>query len=185
MRKASPVKLVWALLIGVLVVVAMYLSAGFCLSLGWHLFHGNSISYAGWTIPVPKRYYVRQDRGFPSIWTLSPGAPAFHLAYGMLSFHSLPGPPHPFSRDKDYPKFEESMTQEATQSGYQPESKRVISIGDKTADCWLFARPRIQPKSLARCAVEDSNIYAFYEGDPRYLTDLFSILQGMVPSNAN
>jgi hypothetical protein len=180
-RRTIVVNLVRGLVIGVLFAIVMWLSVGFALSTGWHLLHGNSISYAGWKIPVPRGYYARQNRGVPFIWTLSLGAPVFRSQYGRLSFYSWQGPAHPFSRDKDYPGFEESVSQAAAESGHQLKSRRTISLGDKSVYCLEFARETRQPRSLVRCAVEKSIIYPFYEGDPRYLPDMFTIFQGMSP----
>jgi hypothetical protein len=172
------------ILIGTLCVVVMWLSFGSVVSFGWHLLRGSSISYAGWRIPVPKHYFAEQHRGMPSIWILSVGAPAFHLPSGTLTFRTWQGHPHPFSKEKDYLGFEEGLAQAAAESGHQFKSRQTISVGNRSVYCWEFARETEQPLLLLRCAFENSNIYAFYEGDPRYLPDIFGIIQGMHPEKS-
>lgn len=174
-----------AIFIAGFLVVLMYLSVGSIFSFGWHLFHQNSISYAGWLIPVPKRFYATQARGVPSIWTLSPGAPAFYLPYGRLSFYSLEPSQRPLARDRDYSAFDENLTQAASESGHRFKSRKTLAFGDKSAYCLAFTREKKQPLLLERCLVENSKISVFYEGDPRYLPDLFNILRGMSPKKTN
>jgi len=177
---ARHTKLVWNVLSGILAAAAVWLLFGLFLSFGWHVLHHDSISYLGWRIPVPKRSYVTHDRIGPSIWTLSPGAPLFNLPYGRITFDNWKTG-RPFSKDRDYPPFSEGVRQAAAQSGHQMKSTRAISLGQKSVYCVEFARERRQPISLMRCAIDDSDVLLFYEGDPRYIPDVFNTIRGMSP----
>src|SRR5712692_8769137 len=181
MRKVNQAKLALRLLIAALAAIGVCFLVVPLLGFGWQVLHGNSISYAGWRIPLPKGYYMTQERKGPAIWRLSLGAPAFDVPYGHFSFYSLGSPKPLFSAARDYRLFEETMVKEAVESGHHLESRQTLSIGDKSAYCLEFIRETKQPRSLARCAVENSNFYVFYEGDPRYLPGLRSLLQGMSP----
>ena len=169
----------------ILSAIALFLAAGFLLSSGWHLIHGRSISYAGWNIPVPRGYFVISHGGTPTMWRLAPGAPKFQIPYGALSFRNWTGSAHPFSREADYQSSEAAWSQAASESGHHLESSWQIPIQGKTGYCWEFTRKsRSQPRSLVRCAIEGSNIYLFYEGDPQYSRDVTAIMEGMSSENA-
>jgi hypothetical protein len=139
---------------------------------GWHAFHADYISYAGWKIPVPKSYYVRQGENGPAIWKLSFGAPFFDAPFSHVSFFST----KPFAGTSDTERFFQAVSETATEGGYQFKAKRMVSIGTKTASCFEFTRSGKQPRSLMRCATENDNIFPFFEGDARYIPELFSTL---------
>jgi hypothetical protein len=145
---------------------------------GWHLLHGDFISYGGWRIPVPKGFYVRKFEVGPTMWKTSLGIPLFNVPYGHISLFSRPAQ-QPFAYDRDYSRFETGIIQEAGQSGYQLESKRTISVGKNPGYCLEFTRSSGEPRSLVRCVIENSVVVLFYEGDPRYISDVFAVLQGM------
>lgn len=151
------------------------------LGYGWHLLHGNFILFAGWRIPVPNGYYVIEERKGPAMFRLSLGAPIFEVPFAHLSFYNFPSR-GVFLAENDYPLFEKTMVEEAIKSGYELQSRQTVSVGDKSAYCMDFTRSTKQPRSIARCAVENSKIFVFYEGDPRYLPDLRTTLQGIYPA---
>jgi hypothetical protein len=163
-----------AAICGVLLVVPFF---GF----GWHVFHATYISYAGWKIPVPKGYYVRQGEKGPAIWKLSFGAPFFDAPFSHVSFFSAK---KPFAGTSDTERFFQAVSETATEDGYQFKAQRIVSIGTKTASCFEFARSGKQPRSLMRCATENDNIFSFFEGDARYIPELFSTLSGMSQETA-
>jgi len=152
------------------------------LGIGWHLFHGNLISFGGWRIPVPNGYYVTQTRNGPAMFRLSIGAPVFEVPFGHLAFSTFQFR-SPFEAGTDYPLFEKTMVEDAVKSGYRFESRQIIPIGDKSAYCVEFSRSTRQPRSSARCAIENTKMFVFFEGDPRYLPDLRSTLQGIHAEN--
>jgi hypothetical protein len=147
------------------------------LGFGWHLLHGNFISYHGWRIPVPRGYYVTNEPHGPAFWKLSLGAPRFEVPFAHVSFYNLHK--HLFKATADYAAFEENMTRNAAESGHHVKQRRVLPIGNRSAYCVEFAREQRQPRSLLRCAVEDSSIYIFFEGDARCLPELARTLQEM------
>jgi len=169
------------------VMVVATIVATFCVCLlvvpllgyGWHVLHGNYISCAGWKIAVPRGYYVIQQRRGPAIWKLSFGAPLFDVPFSHVSFYSLPPGSKSFMGTGDAARYEKVVTQTAKESGYQFKAKYTLTIGNKPAACLEYARSKKQPKSLVRCAAEDANIYPFFEGDPRYIPDLFDVLKRM------
>jgi hypothetical protein len=150
------------------------------LGYGWHLLHGNFILFAGWRIPVPSGYYVTREAKGPGIWRLSLGAPYVEGPFGHFSFHQSE---RIFLAGNDYAFFEKAMNEDAVASGYQLESRETVPAGGNSAYCVVFARAAIQPRSIARCAIGNTRIYVFYEGDGRYLPDLRGVLQGMTSEN--
>jgi hypothetical protein len=162
--------------IGVLLIVLFIVPL---LGPAWHLLHGDFISYGGWRIPVPKGFYVRKSQKGPTMWKQSLGIPFFDASYGHISLYSLSPAQQPFAYDRDYSLFEKGVIQEGSQSGYNLESKRTISVGKNSGYCLEFARSGVEPRSLVRCAVENSVIVLFYEGDSKYVPDVFTTLQGM------
>jgi len=152
------------------------------LGLGWHLLHGDFISYGGWRIPVPKGFYVGKSQMGPAMWKHTLGTPLFNVPYGHISLYSLRPAQPPFTYDRD--RFEKGVIQEATGSGYKFESKRTISVGKNSGYCLEFTRSVGEPPSLLRCAVENSAVVLFYEGDSRFVPDVFATLQGMSPESA-
>jgi hypothetical protein len=149
------------------------------LGAGWHLVHRGYISYGGWRIPVPKQFYPRMSENGPTMWKLAFGAPFFDAPYGHISLYALGANQKPFACERDYSRFETSVTQEAAQSGYRLESKLTTSPGKDARYCLAFAHSGGKPRSLLRCAIEDNNTILFYEGDSRYLADVIAMLRGM------
>ena len=183
--KNKPLKLMLRLLgvfIGALLIALFMVPL---LGPGWHLIHGDFISYGGWRVPVPKGFYVRKSQQGPTMWKQTFGIPFFDASYGHISLYSRSPAQQPFAYDRDYSRFEERVTQEASQSGYKLTSKRTISVSKNTGYCLEFMRVSGEPRSLLRCTVESSAVVLFYEGDPRYISDVFTALQGMsLESNA-
>lgn len=154
---------------------------------GWHLLHGDFISYGGWRIPVPKGFSVKSSQEGPNIWKMTLGIPIFDAPYGHISIYGLTGSSsvrQPFDYDRDYSRFEGAVTQEAHQSGYLFESKRTTPVGKNSGYCLEFTRSvdlkhPVLGQSRLMCAVESSTAVLYYEGDPRYISDVFTVLQGM------
>jgi hypothetical protein len=145
---------------------------------GWHLLHGDFISYGGWRIPVPRGFYVGKSQMGPTMWKHTLGAPLLNVPYRHISLYSRPDQ-QPFAFDRDYSRFEKGVTQEASRSGYHLKAKRTVSVGKNSASCLEFTRSSGEPRSLLRCVVENSVLVLFYEGDPGYIPDVFATLQGM------
>jgi hypothetical protein len=149
----------------------------------WHLMFGDAISYEGWKVPVPKGFYVQKSEKAPTMWKHTLGSPLFNVPYGHISLFSLGPAQPPFAYERDYSRFEKGVTQDASQSGYQLKAKRSTMVGKNPAYCLEFARPAVEPRSLVRCAVENSVVVLFYEGDPKYVPDALTTLQGMSPES--
>jgi len=143
----------------------------------WHLLYGDAISYEGWRVPVPRGFYVRNSQNGPTMWKQTFGTPFFSTSYGHISLYNHPNQ-QPFAYDRDYSRFERGVTEVAAQSGYRFESEHTVPVGRNSAYCLEFTRSVGEP-SLLRCAVENSVVVLFYEGDPRYIPNVFTTLQGM------
>src|SRR5258708_28714928 len=146
------------------------------LGLCWHLLYGDSILYGGWKVSVPKGFYVRKFQEGPTMWKESFGIPFFNAPYGHISLFHRPQPP--FSFDRDYAGFKQGLTQDAIEKGYELKAERTAQVGKNSGYCLEFTRSP-EPRSLLRCAVENSGVVLFYEGDSRYIPDALSALQGM------
>jgi hypothetical protein len=116
------------------------------------------------------------------MWKQSFGIPFFKVPYGHISFfHRYPH--ELFSFDRDYTRFKDRLTQDASENKYQLTSERTISVSDRDAYCLEYSRSSPDSASLVRCAVEGSAIAIFYEGDPRYVPELYATLQGISSKN--
>lgn len=148
----------------------------------WHLFHGDSFSYAGWKIPVPNGFYVHDSGQDTTMWRLSLGVPLLDKPYGHISLYTRPSP---FDFNRDSSRFDEGVTEEAGRTGFQLVSRQAVVVGGRSGYCLEFHRstPK-QPRSLVRCAVTDSVVVVFYEGDARYLSQFFTMLGGMILENS-
>ncbi len=178
-QKVRQAKLFKSLLAGTVAVIAMWISAGPALAFTWHLFHQSSFVYRELTIPVPRHSYVTYTASGPSILTLSAGAPFFNRPYGSIFVTKTV---RPFYREKNYPGFVEAMKQVASHSGHQFVASRTVTLGDRSAFCLEFVRQPKQPLVLVDCAIDGSDIFVSYEGDSRYVSDVFDTLYRMFPS---
>jgi hypothetical protein len=154
----------------ILIVLAAVPLLGPC----WHLLHGDLVSFEGLRVPVPKGFYVRKSEAGPVMWKQSFGIPFFNAPYGHISLFRRP---EQFSFDKDYSRFTNELGQDAIEKGYKLTSERTISAGKEPAYCLEFRRSSPAPGSLVRCAVESSTLAVFYEGDSRYVPDVFATLR--------
>jgi hypothetical protein len=175
-------------LLGVFIgVVLIFLLLVPLLGPGWHLLRGDFISFGGWSIPVPKGFYAKESPDGLILWKYTFGIPFFDAPYGHISVYglsSLTPARQLFEYDRDYPRFESGVTQEAARSGYRLEWKRATPVGRSSGYCLEFTRSAglkhaVPGRSLLRCAIEGSTAVLFYEGDPRYIPDVFTMLQGM------
>jgi hypothetical protein len=167
-RLASIVAVLLGIILMILLIVPLL---GPC----WHLLYGEEISYAGWKVPVPKGFYVRRSLEGPTMWKEGFGIPFVNASYGHISlFHR----PSPFAFDRDYAQFKQALIEDAAKKGYELKAERTAQVGKSSAYCLDFTHSS-KPRSLLRCAVENSGFTFFYEGDTRYLSDAISALQGM------
>ncbi len=147
----------------------------------WHLLFGDKISYAGWSIPVPKGFYSRESRDGPTMWKLNLGTPLFAVPYGHVSLFFRPGQ---FLFSEHYRRFATSVSQDAAAGGYSV-YERALAAGGSPAYCLQLERQSIQPNSLVRCAIEGSGVAVYYEGDRKYLADFYSVLEHMARIQAD
>jgi hypothetical protein len=117
---------------------------------------------------------------------LSLGIPHFDAPFAHVSFYS--SGTHPFKAATDYQRFEGIHIRNSLESGYHFKQRSVLPIGNRSAYCVELDREKNQPRSLVRCAVEDSTLYIFFEGDARYIPELARTLREMfmeIPSRSS
>jgi hypothetical protein len=142
----------------------------------WHLLYGDAISFEDLRVPVPEGFYVRTSEAGPVMWKQSFGIPFFNAPYGHISLFRRP---EQFSFDRDYSRFTNELAQDASERGYMLTSERTVSTGKKPAYCLEFRRLSRASGSLVRCAVESSTLVIFYEGDSRYVQNVFATLRNI------
>jgi hypothetical protein len=147
----------------------------------WHFFDGDSITYEGWQLPVPKGFYVRTLKSGLTMWRPTLGVPFFNAPYGHISVFHDPIDVQPFVYKKDFQSFSDTISEDARRSGYHLIDNRLVNIGKTAAYCLEFSRSNERPRFLVRCRVENALIAPFYEGDEQYLTDFFNMLEKMSP----
>ncbi len=180
MRKSKKVVKLTLQLLGVFIgVLLIFLLLVPQFGPGWHVLHGDFIFLDGWKIPVPKGFYVTKDQKDRAMWRPTLGIPLFNVPYGHISLYHLRPTPQPFVFDRDYGRFRKATIQEANHSGYHLNSEHTVSVERVSGYCLEFMRPVGRSRSLIRCAVENSPFFVFYEGDPRYVPDVFITVQGM------
>jgi hypothetical protein len=177
-RPGHPPRLVFALLGAALAGMLFVLAAVTLLAPVWHLWHGDSISWQGWKVPVPKGFCVKSEQN-PTMWKFSFGAPFLNSSYGHISLFHRPAGQSPFEFGRDFERFAASVTEVARQDGYRFASTRTLKVGDTTAHCLEFENEVDRSRSLVRCAIEDSLVTIFYEGATRYVPDFLSMFGGM------
>lgn len=144
----------------------------------WHLFYGDAISYADWRVPVPKGFYVRNSTNGPTMWKQTFGVPFFDVPYAHISLFRRP---QPFAFDTDYFLFKQGLMQAAAEEGYELKAERTTQVNDSVGYCLEFTKAQ---RTLLRCAVQNSPIVFFYEGDARYIREALSTFEGMSPHNS-
>lgn len=147
----------------------------------WHFFHGESLYYREWKIPVPSNFYVRgtgSDR--PSMWRMTLGMPITRGPYGHISVYTqqLPGD-RPFSYKSDYQRFSNVINWQERQNGFTLRSHTALPVDRTVAYCLDFAHRENATKTLMDCAIDNSRIVVFYDGDRKYLSEFLTTLQGM------
>jgi len=145
----------------------------------WHGLHGNSISYQGWRVHIPAGFYVWNSREHPAIWKTTFGTPLFKVPYAHVTLFSG-NPEQPFDLKEIRENFSKVVAEEASRRGFRLISSIVVPVSSRNAYCWQFSK---SSKSLVRCAIDGTAVAVFYEGDSRYVPDLFDILRGMSPES--
>ncbi len=56
---------------------------------------------------------------------------------------------------------------------------RTLSVDGISVYCLEFAKSTGEPNAVARCAIEGSTLFPWYEGDKKYLPDFYAMLRGM------
>ena len=171
-------KLLIRLVVIAVITFALVLGTVPLLGTFWHLLHGDTISFAGQAVPVPKGFYVRQTPSGPAMWKQSIGRPFLSAPYAHISLFYRPRGDS-FAFDKDRDQFKTQLAQDASEEGYNLSTEQTISLGEKRAYCLEFSRSSPNIGSLVRCAIDGSAIVVFYEGDSRYVRDMQTVLRGI------
>jgi hypothetical protein len=167
------VKILWIIGASFIAGALLFLLAVTLMAPCWHIIHGDFISYDEWTIRVPDHFFVRGDG---VMWRLNPGTPLFTVPYGHISlFRNAKTVDLP----RGYPLFESAIVAEGMKSGLQVESRRTINIGGHEGRCLQMSRSIGGTPILVRCIIADDSTLVFYEGYPQYVSQFFSMMQGM------
>jgi hypothetical protein len=165
--------------------VILLIAATLLLGPGWHLMHGNYVSYEGWQISVPRGFFVTHNRGAATIWKVLPGQGLLDLPYAQISLHYESEDKPPFSYAKNYDRSGYAvMATIANPGGYKLTGQPMVPAGGTTVYCWELSRSAKQPGSSVWCAMGGSRLYVSYFGSLRYLPDFYGVLKGMTLERA-
>ena len=142
----------------------------------WHLFHGDSISYQGWRIPVASAFFAKRGSGGPSLIRITIGTLLWDGPSADIHFSVFP---KAFYFATEYQGFAAGSARAASHLGYQPSAHNEVRIGGATGYCLEFIRPGTKAKSYIQCALEGSKLFILYIGSSEYVSEFYSTLEGM------
>jgi len=145
---------------------------------GWHLLHGDYISHETWRIPVPRKFFVRYEMGHPTMWKLGIGTPLVRGSYAHITLFTTPGK-QPFLTRTDLDQFEARVTRVEREDGNSLRSAHSVVMGDTSSYCLEFAGANPEARYLVRCAVGNTPLVFYYEGERQYVADFYSMIEGM------
>lgn len=152
------------------------------LSFEYHLRHGDTVFANGVRVPVPKDFYVSsQDRVHDdlalSLFSSSVGIP-FHrgAAASMSVFQS---PSSPAFQPAQLERLVDLTINLAKGDGFGLKATTNLSIANRPGYCLQFASER-DVEVLQRCFIEGSTVVIYFRGNPKYLGDFGSVLNGIV-----
>ena len=171
----------WRLLAGMIVVaILIYVSTNIWtapMGWAWHLFRGNSVSFSGYRINVPRDMWARRS-GSESV-TILRQAPKYNLSHalsGTLVFTRSPGPATDMSRNYD----KIAQANEQLTLGLHPKGIRKIAGAKGTVYCWESANSDVSELYIS-CWFDKDTLAASYAGTPNYRDDFYravSVLAG-------
>jgi len=149
----------------------------------WHLIHGDSTSFRGWTVPVPQGFFARHEDHVLEIvrkenWSLARGENRSELFIISATVNNT----FSYSRDRD--KFEAIQSALASQRGLVKRSEKTVG-GDLAKYCLEFAAPGVPTNadgsSLVEisCFVEDEPIAISYTGRVEFMAEMYSVIESM------
>ncbi len=148
----------------------------------WHLFNGSFTSYAGWTVPVPRDFFVSHKDGNLFIIKMEPRLAGLGRHADMLVMLRIPSDNY-FVYDRDFVKFEEIESASAGKKGLTERSTKRIQNGTASRYCIEFARSdsskqvREAPELQISCFIEGEPTTLTYTGRESLSSDVYSILQ--------
>jgi hypothetical protein len=167
------------------VLLAVLLLCFFPSSLGsiWHLFHGNSTSFRGWTVPVPQGFFARHEDHVLQIlrkenWSFAGGENLSELFIISAPVDNT------FSYARDHDKFEALQSALASKRGLVKRSEKTVG-GDSAKHCLEFAAPGLPTNadgsSLVEinCFVDDEPIAISYSGRAEFMAEMYSLIESM------
>jgi len=147
----------------------------------WQALHGNVVSVAGWKVDVPQGYFVRDTPDGAAFFKLGLGIPFFDAPYGHVTFASRESSGVLFSHERHYAKFEDLQIEMASKSGEELSGRRKVPVVNRNAYCIEFSSSVGKAHSLVRCMLEGTAILVSFEGHPKYVSDVYTMLQRMMP----
>lgn len=163
----------WRLLAGLIVVATVvYVSTKVWttpIGWGWHLFHGNFISFSGCRIYVPADMWARSS-GNESVTILrqAPTYDRFRFPSGILLFTRAAGPATDMSTN--YDKIAQANEQSTVE--LQPLGIRKIAGVKGIVYCWESANRDVSNLVIS-CWFDKDTLAASYAGTPNYRDDFY------------
>jgi len=146
----------------------------------WQELHGDSFSFREWTGKLPRGFYVSSLNSASSqLWRLDLGRPIIKTPYGHISLLAADSG-SAFSRERDYERFGDAVTQAARESQYAFSQQLQVPVDGTVAYCLEFTRVRNNAQLQLRCGLEGTSLFVYYEGHEKYREAFLSFLQALV-----
>jgi len=149
----------------------------------WHLANKSEVAIDGHSFVVPSKYFLSRSDGRLALLRLSPVVPLISKQSdiaGPFARQSIIGiythkDGKNFDKDADYLRLKEWLTNESKQAGLILESERTLSTPIGTAYCFQFNSSQV---AEVRCFLEGSKITVFFDGEPRFASDVYAVVSG-------
>ena len=172
--------IVLTLLCCVVLIATMLIGLVIASSLGpmWHLFHSGSITFQEWIIPVPERFFLRQEGAVPVLWKLGFGVPIWDAPRGQIRLYNWEGGLR-FQFDSHYGRFVNQASADAADRGFRFLAEKRIVVDNTPGYCLEFVSKSKNSRIDVICTIEESGVSVWYVGDSLFVDDFWGVLQGM------
>ena len=141
----------------------------------WHLFNVDEVSFAGWTVPVPKQFYVSNREEGLTLWKTDLGTPLFSESHGLISLFTG-------KRLLDYENdFEKLVALNITLA------RADGVLGEVNRKEFPLTPPRycveildgLKETAVSRCIVDGTSLMVWYSGNAAHLPAFYSTVRGI------
>jgi hypothetical protein len=144
----------------------------------WHLFNRDLITFQEWLIPVPKRFYFRQEGEVSVMWKFGFGVPIWDAPSGQIRLFSS-GAGRRFQFDSHYDRFVSQSSANTADRGFRLLSEKRVVVDNRPGYCLQFISESRNSQLEIRCAIDNSSVSVWYAGDSRFVDDFWGVLQRM------